>query len=179
MDHRTAHTKTGGDQIVFLNKAEGTQSISTDCYDAFEAMRLRRKSRYIIFKIGEAEINIEKLGSRGSSYEDLKSDLPFTDCRYAIYDQDYVTNDGRPASKIWFISWFPNNSTPYNKMAYTSAKTKFREQIAGVFDIQCSRYLLPIKNFLTCNNIVYSLEEMDAQFRPRKEEDEDDGDFDF
>ncbi len=103
-------------------------------------MKLRRRHRYIIFKIGDFEIQIEKLGGRAESFEDFKRSLPFTDSRYAVYDQDYTTSDGRPASKLWFLSWFPNNSTPYNKMAYTSAKTKFREALPGVFDIQASRY---------------------------------------
>ena len=44
------HTKTGGEPINFQNKAEGTHAISTDCYDNFEALRLRRKFKYIIKK---------------------------------------------------------------------------------------------------------------------------------
>jgi hypothetical protein len=108
----------------------------------------------------------------------MKAALPYTDCRFCIYDQEYTTADGklifiagfhckhtkpgplrnlgRPTSKLWFISWFPNNSTTYHKMAYTSAKTKFRESIPGVFDLQVS-----------------SLEELDAALGLGKEEDED------
>lgn len=97
------------------------------------------------------------------TYEQFKSQLPYSDCRYCIYDQDYKTADGRPASKLWFISWFPKSSTVHVKMAYTSAKGKFREAILGVFDTQVS-----------------SLEELDANLGlGSAEDDEDDKDFDF
>eukprot|EP01034_Spumella_vulgaris_P032856 gene32856-40557_t len=99
---------------------------------------------------------------RLKTYEDFKKILPFTDCRYAIYDQDYKTADGRPASKLWFVSWFPTNATTYHKMAYTSAKTKFREFIPGVFDTQVS-----------------SLEELDTNLGVSTGDDEDDNEFDF
>ncbi len=95
------------------------------------------------------------------TYDELKKTLPFTDCRYCIYDQEYKTADGRPASKLWFISWFPSNSTTYHKMAYTSAKTKFREAIPGVFDTQVS-----------------SLEELDVNLGIAGEEEES-NDFEF
>lgn len=97
------------------------------------------------------------------TYEQFKHVLPFSECRFVIYDQDYTTSDGRPASKLWFISWFPNASTTHTKMAYTSAKGKFREQIPGVFDTQ-----------------VASVEELDLNLGLAKDDDEDDDkDFDF
>lgn len=62
----------------------------------------------------------------------------FTTHITGIYDHEYKTQDGRLTSKLWFVSWLPNNSPPYNKMAYTSAKGKFREKLPGVFDTQAS-----------------------------------------
>ncbi len=92
----------------------------------------------------------------------MKESLPFSECRYVVYDQDYKTADGRPASKIWFVSWFPHASNTHMKMAYTSAKGKFRETILGAFDIQ-----------------VGSLEELDSGLGLGDEEEEDDKDFEF
>jgi hypothetical protein len=31
--------------------------------------------------------------------------MPSDDCRYALYDMDFTTTDGRPANKLVFISW--------------------------------------------------------------------------
>jgi cofilin len=35
--------------------------------------------------------------------------LPADDCRYALYDMDFTTTDGRPANKLVFISWCVNH----------------------------------------------------------------------
>lgn len=156
------HLKTAGETLDFQNKIEVTNKISDNCYEAFQAMKIRRKYRYIIFKLGEEEIEVDILGERNETYDDLKKILPFTECRYCIYDQDYKTTDGRIASKLWFISWFPKNSTTYHKMAYTSAKTKFREAIPGVFDTQVS-----------------SLEDLDCNLGLTTDEDDQDDGFDF
>eukprot|EP00600_Ochromonadales_sp_CCMP1393_P012130 CAMPEP_0174997016 /NCGR_PEP_ID=MMETSP0005-20121125/718_1 /TAXON_ID=420556 /ORGANISM="Ochromonas sp., Strain CCMP1393" /LENGTH=169 /DNA_ID=CAMNT_0016251493 /DNA_START=35 /DNA_END=544 /DNA_ORIENTATION=- len=157
-----SHLKTGGEALEFQNKVEVTNKISTACQDTFQELKLRRKHRYIIFKLGDEEIEVENVGERNASFEQLTTVLPFTDCRFCIYDQDYKTSDGRPASKLWFISWFPRNSTTHHKMAYTSAKGKFRETIPGVFDIQVS-----------------STEELAVGLGLVKEEEEEEEDFDF
>ncbi len=61
-------------------------------------------------------------GNDMQTFADLKKALPYTDCRFAVFDHDVKTADGRQTSKLWFISWLPNNSTPYHKMAYTVRK---------------------------------------------------------
>ena len=88
-------------------------------------MKLKRKHRYVIYRIGESQIEVESVGARTSTLKDFTTALPFSDSRYAIYDQEYLTPDGRPTSKLWFVSWFPVNSTPYNKMAYTVRLTMY------------------------------------------------------
>ena len=60
--------------------------------------------------------------------------------RYGVYDHEYVTFDGRNASKLLFVSWLPPNSIPHNKMAYTYAKQMFRDAIQGVEDVTASVY---------------------------------------
>ena len=95
-----AHTRTDGEPLEFVKKTEVTGEINEECQVVFEELKLRRKHRYIIFKIGETEIEIEKVGGRTESYDDFKSNLPFSDSRYGIFDQEYKTHDGRPASKV-------------------------------------------------------------------------------
>lgn len=138
MAQQQAHLKTGGEQIEFLNKVDNTSEASEECAKVFEALKLKRKHRYIVFKIGGSQIEVESVGDRSATVDDFIKALPFTDSRYAVYDHEFTTADGRPTSKLWFLSWFPVNSTPYNKMAYTSAKSKFRERLPGVFDIQAA-----------------------------------------
>jgi hypothetical protein len=54
-------------------------------------------------QIGDFEIDVETIGDKNATYEDFKAAFSFTDCRYAVYDQDYFTADGRPTSKVKFM----------------------------------------------------------------------------
>lgn len=58
------HLKTGGETLEFQNKIEVTNKISEACFDTFQAMKLRRKHRYIIFRLGDDEIEVETASDR-------------------------------------------------------------------------------------------------------------------
>lgn len=63
--------------------------------------------RYVIFKIDEKknEVVVEKTGGPAESYDDFTASLPENDCRYAVYDFDFVTSENCQKSKIFFIAW--------------------------------------------------------------------------
>ncbi len=48
---------------------------------------------------------IEKKGERAKTWDDFTAELPDEDCRYAVIDVEFETDDGRPTSKIVFLSW--------------------------------------------------------------------------
>lgn len=58
------HLKTGGEHIEDKNKLTVSNQVSTACFDTFQEMKIRKKHRYIIFKLGEEEIEIETVGDR-------------------------------------------------------------------------------------------------------------------
>ena len=58
------HLKTAGESLDFQNKIEVTNKISEACYETFQAMKLRRKHRFIIFKLGDDEIEVETASDR-------------------------------------------------------------------------------------------------------------------
>jgi len=60
------HLKTAGEPLEFKNKiASGsTLDIADNVADIFQDLKIRRKYRYIVIKIGEERIEIEKLGNR-------------------------------------------------------------------------------------------------------------------
>lgn len=72
-------------------------------------LELKRKKiyRYVIFKIDESkrEVVVEKTGGPAESYDDFTAALPENDCRYAVYDFDFVTSENCQKSKIFFIAW--------------------------------------------------------------------------
>jgi cofilin len=157
-----SHLKTAGETLEF-QQIDVSSSLSEAGFNTFQELKVRRKHRFIVFKMGPEEVEVEMVGERKVGFDALKVALPFTECRFCIFDQDYTTPDGRPASKLWFVSWFPKNATTHHKMAYTSVKGKLRESLDGVFDMQVS-----------------DLEEMAVTLGlVKEEEEEEEEDFDF
>ncbi|KAL3648782.1 hypothetical protein CASFOL_005185 [Castilleja foliolosa] len=106
-------------------------------------MELQRKKvyRYVIFKIDEKkkEIVVEKTGGPAESYQDFAASLPENDCRYAVYDFDYVTSENCQKSKIFFVSWSPSTSRIRSKMLYATSKLRFSRELVGIhYEIQAT-----------------------------------------
>ena len=49
---------------------------------------------------------VEKLGSPDETYEDFTNSLPANECRYAVFDFDFTTDENCQKSKIFFIAWW-------------------------------------------------------------------------
>lgn len=80
-------------------------AVSDSVVSQFNDMKLGRlKVKYIIYKIDGAHIVTETTGE-SDVFEDFLGLLPADDCRYAVYDKNFTTNDGRPGNKLVFIAW--------------------------------------------------------------------------
>ncbi|XP_049360938.1 actin-depolymerizing factor-like [Solanum verrucosum] len=106
-------------------------------------MELQRKKvhRYVIFMIDEKknEVVVEKTGGPAESYDDFTAALPENDCRYAVYDYDFVTPDNCQKSKIFFFAWSPSVSRIRSKMLYATSKDRFRRELEGIhYEIQAT-----------------------------------------
>ncbi|KAE7997819.1 hypothetical protein FH972_002420 [Carpinus fangiana] len=106
-------------------------------------MELKRKKvhRYVIFMVDESkkEVVVEKTGGPAESYDDFTAALPENDCRYAVYDYDFVTSDNCQKSKIFFIAWSPSSSRIRAKMLYATSRDRFRRELDGVhYEIQAT-----------------------------------------
>lgn len=82
-------------------------AVDDECKLKFLELKAKRNFRFIVFKIDEGaqKIKVEKLGHPGDSYEDFTSSLPANECRYAVYDFDFTTDENCQKSKIFFIAW--------------------------------------------------------------------------
>jgi len=130
------HQKTGGEKLVDKQKVTMPDSLNANASDLFNQLKIRRKHRYLIFRLDDAgDVHAEHVGEPKATPQEFISKMPPTDCRFAIFDLETKTNDGRITSKLFFISWLPNNATPHKKMGYTAAKAVFREKFTGVFDV--------------------------------------------
>ncbi|XP_040946421.1 actin-depolymerizing factor-like isoform X1 [Gossypium arboreum] len=115
------------------NSASG-MAVNDECKTKFLELKAKRNYRFIVFKIEEnlQQIVVEKVGAPKDSYEKLCSSLPSDECRYAVYDFDFTTDENCQKSKIFFIAWSPDTSRVRSKMLYASSKDRFRRELDGV-----------------------------------------------
>ncbi|KAE9612197.1 hypothetical protein Lal_00022290 [Lupinus albus] len=122
------------------NSSSG-MGIADHSQNTFMDLKLKKVYRYVIFKIDEnkREVVVEKTGNPAESYDDFTASLPENDCRYAVFDFDFVTSENCQKSKIFFIAWSPSTSRIRAKMLYATSKDRFRRQLDGVhYEIQAT-----------------------------------------
>jgi len=81
-------------------------SPSAECVPLYEELKLKKKLKYIIYKLNanNTEIVVEKKSESGD-YDDFIADLPETECRWAVYDFEYEAPDGGKRNKLSFFAW--------------------------------------------------------------------------
>ncbi|MBA0793571.1 hypothetical protein Gohar_017966, partial [Gossypium harknessii] len=109
-------------------------AVHDDCKLKFLELKAKRTHRFIVFKIEEKQkqVIVEKLGEPTESYEDFTKCLPADECRYAVYDFDFLTAENVPKSRIFFIAWSPDTSRIRSKMIYASSKDRFKRELDGI-----------------------------------------------
>lgn len=82
--------------------------VAPNIRETFVELQMKKAFRYVIFKIEEKQkqVVVEKTGATTESYDDFLASLPENDCRYALYDFDFVTGENVQKSKIFFIAWW-------------------------------------------------------------------------
>lgn len=81
-------------------------AVHDDCKLKFLELKAKRSYRFIIFKIDAQQVVLEKLGDPKETYEDFTNSLPEDECRYAVFDFDFITSENCQKSKIFFIAWY-------------------------------------------------------------------------
>ncbi|CAD5335379.1 unnamed protein product [Arabidopsis thaliana] len=78
------------------NAASG-MAVHDDCKLKFMELKTKRTHRFIIYKIEELQkqVIVEKIGEPGQTHEDLAASLPADECRYAIFDFDFVSGHSK------------------------------------------------------------------------------------
>ncbi|CAI8602725.1 unnamed protein product [Vicia faba] len=115
------------------NAASG-MAVNDECKLKFLELKAKRTYRYIIYKIEEKQkqVVVDKLGEPANGYDDFAANLPADECRYAVYDFDFVTEENCQKSRIFFIAWCPDTSRVRSKMIYASSKDRFKRELDGI-----------------------------------------------
>ncbi|PKU84146.1 Actin-depolymerizing factor 1 [Dendrobium catenatum] len=115
------------------NSASG-MAVVDECKLKFMELKAKRSFRFIVFKIDEKnlQIMVDRVGQPDESYDDFTACLPPDECRYAVFDFDFVTDENCQKSKIFFIAWSPDTSRVRSKMLYASSKDRFKRELDGI-----------------------------------------------
>ncbi|XP_020216336.1 actin-depolymerizing factor 7 isoform X1 [Cajanus cajan] len=113
------------------NAASG-MAVHDDCKLKFQELKAKRIYRFITFKIEQQQVVVDKIGGSTESYDDFQASLPGDECRYAVYDFDFTTDENCQKSKIFFIAWSPDTSKVRMKMVYASSKDRFKRELDGI-----------------------------------------------
>ena len=118
--------------------------LTENCMTVYNEIQKGKKHRYAIFVIKNGEIDVEKLGEKGNTYEQFLVDLQQKDegkddCRYGVYDYEYkFAPEGADAqfkSKIFLLCWCPDSSAIKKKMLYSSSFDTLKRAFVGVHKV--------------------------------------------
>jgi cofilin len=123
--------------VVFFSFRRQSTGVVVDDEVAttFTAFKLNQgeKLRFYIYKIeNKTKIVIDSKGDRTKTYDDFCAALPDDDCRYGLIDCEFTTEDGRPTSKLVFITWNPDTANIRSKMLYSGSKEALKTVLNGV-----------------------------------------------
>ena len=80
-------------------------AVQDECKLKFLELKAKRNYRFIVFKIQNQQVVVDKVGSPEETYDDFTASLPADECRYAVFDLDFITAENCQKSKIFFIAW--------------------------------------------------------------------------
>lgn len=92
--------------MVYQANAASGMAVKDDCKLKFLELKAKRNHRFLIFKIVDQQVTVDKMGGPNESYEDFTNALPRDECRYAVFDFDFTTDENVQKSKIFFIAWY-------------------------------------------------------------------------
>ncbi|GMY30290.1 ADF/Cofilin/Destrin [Fagus crenata] len=114
-------------------------AVDDECKLKFLELKAKRSYRFIVYKIEQQQVVVDKLGEPNESYEDFTASFPDNECRYAVYDFDFTTAENCQKSKIFFIAWSPDIAKVRSKMVYASSKDRFKRELDGIsFELQAT-----------------------------------------
>ncbi|KAH9969558.1 hypothetical protein BC827DRAFT_12872 [Russula dissimulans] len=107
--------------------------VNSECLVSYQVLKLKKKLKYIIFKVSEdkTEIVLHK-ESASQDYDEFLADLPETECRWAVYDLEFQKEEGGVRNKIIFYHWSPDGAKIKDKMLAASSRDALRRSLVGI-----------------------------------------------
>jgi len=115
--------------------------LDAQCKVVYDEVQSKKKHRYVTFMIDGGKIKIDKIGDRANTYDDFLGDLMVKDgdaddCRYAIYDYEYVVHsqgtEPSNRSRLFLVAWCPDSARIKKKMVYSASFDSLKKAFTGV-----------------------------------------------
>lgn len=118
--------------MYFYFKAATGVTCSDEVIAQYNEFKLKKTPfKFITYKIEGPHI-VADVCSESDNFDDLTAAFPENDCRYAVYDCNFTTQDGREANKIVQIAWIPDTAKVKAKMVYAGSKDALSRAFVGV-----------------------------------------------
>ena len=102
----------------------------------FNELKINRANAYMIVSINEAcdALSVETMGAKGAPYEEMVDALPKDDCRYAICDFEYETNESPPrkTNKLILFLWAPICTKTKRKFTFAATNDALKKSFSGI-----------------------------------------------
>eukprot|EP00188_Purpureofilum_apyrenoidigerum_P002431 Plantae.Rhodophyta-Purpureofilum_apyrenoidigerum.ctg25068.p1 GENE.Plantae.Rhodophyta-Purpureofilum_apyrenoidigerum.ctg25068~~Plantae.Rhodophyta-Purpureofilum_apyrenoidigerum.ctg25068.p1 ORF type:complete len:149 (+),score=31.14 Plantae.Rhodophyta-Purpureofilum_apyrenoidigerum.ctg25068:95-541(+) len=114
--------------------------VTDECKMVVQELLKDRKHSAVVLKISDdlTEVVVDYTvpskadGISGEdSYKEFLQSLPEADCRFIIYDFEYVSQDTKK-NRVILILWSPESSKVKSKMMYASSKQAVLNELSGV-----------------------------------------------
>ena len=107
-------------------------SVDDACVAKFNDIKLSKlKAKFVIYKI-DGPMIVEEHCKMEGGFDDFLALIPEEDCRYALIDKEFTTNDGRTTSKLVLVTWAPDTAPVKAKMVYAGSKEALNRAFNGV-----------------------------------------------
>merc|ERR1711962_121477 len=116
--------------------------LAEECMDVYTDIMINKKYPYAIFLIADGKIQVEAKGEKDGSSEEQyarflddlqKKDGDRDDCRYALYDYEFLSpQEGEPKWIMFLLEWIPDTSDVKTRMMYTSSFRTLMQAFNGV-----------------------------------------------
>nr|KAJ0221283.1 hypothetical protein LSAT_V11C200099700 [Lactuca sativa] len=120
------------------NAASG-MAVDDQCKLKFLELKAKRNYRFITYKIEDQQVIVDKIGGPDKNYEDFTNSLPGDECRYAVFDFDFTTDENCQKSKIIFIAWLTPSSVLNKKIGLYRLECSYQMKDEGKssFKLRC------------------------------------------
>eukprot|EP01025_Chloroclados_australasicus_P045030 TRINITY_DN490_c0_g1_i1.p1 TRINITY_DN490_c0_g1~~TRINITY_DN490_c0_g1_i1.p1 ORF type:complete len:316 (+),score=46.12 TRINITY_DN490_c0_g1_i1:130-1077(+) len=108
--------------------------VHKDAINLYNYVKAKKAHKWMTYRLDTAgmEVVVADVGSSNSTYQEFIQAFPENECRYGVFDWEYINSEGEVFGKLLFLHWAPDSASVKNKMMYASTKDFFKGFMDGL-----------------------------------------------